>query len=175
LDLAFSKLSLFLLVVVAITIANEERTMVNAIKYNQILKTRGYSLEQSSGLIEVMSDMVDQHFLSKDDLVVETTKLSSETTQLGVELRAEMKEMGAEIRAEMKEMAAELRSEMHQMGTEIRAEMKEMGAELTGEIKRLDGKIDAQTNKIIIRLGAFMLALSGTIVAVIVGAISYFK
>ena len=85
--------------------------MVNAIKYNEILKRKGYTLEQSSGLIEVMSDMVEQNFLSKTDLEIETTKIRSEMRVMGAEIRAEMKEMGVEIRSEMKRLDDKIESQ----------------------------------------------------------------
>jgi hypothetical protein len=121
--------------------------MFNALKYNEVLEKSGWSKQQATGLLEVVSDMADQNFATKMDIQLSETKLSAEIRQ--VETRLEAK--------------------INDLETRLVAKINELENRMMSEIKRLDAKIDVVENRIVMRLGILMsvgFTILGTLITV---------
>lgn len=126
--------------------------MVNVLKYNEILRNSGWTKDQASGMIEVMSDMTEQNLVSKTDLQLESTNIRAEMRKQFDGLKHDMQVMDINFKNEINEVRTGLKNEIHEVRTELKNE------------------IQMQSDKIVIRLGAVIVGVS-TIISIFFGAI----
>ena len=78
--------------------------MRDTLMYVKKLEAVGIPRKQAEAQVQIMTEVVDMDFATKQDLKDETTSLREEIKTLGIELRAEMKELGTELRGEIKDV-----------------------------------------------------------------------
>lgn len=109
--------------------------MIDTLMYVKKLEASGFPRNQAELQVQIMTDIVDQSYSTKQDL-----------KDLGVDLRQEMKDLGTELRQEMRDLGAELRLEMRDLSVDLRKEMREIGFEMR-----------ALENRLTLKLGSMML------------------
>jgi hypothetical protein len=119
--------------------------MFNSLKYAKMLMNAGVSREAAETQIEIMSDIMQDNFSTKQDV-----------KDLGVALRSEMQEMNMSLRAEMQEITASLRAEMQEVSSSLRGEMKDIRM----EIQKLEYRMT-------IKMGSMMTVLMTLFTALI--------
>jgi hypothetical protein len=119
--------------------------MFNSLKYAKMLMNAGVSREAAETQIEIMSDMMQDNFSTKQDV-----------KDLGVALRSEMQEMNMSLRAEMQEITASLRAEMQELSSSLRGEMKDVRM----EVQKLEYRMT-------IKMGSMMTVLMTLFTALI--------
>jgi hypothetical protein len=119
--------------------------MFNSLKYAKMLMNAGVPREAAETQIEIMSDMMQDNFSTKQDV-----------KDLGVALRSEMQEMNMSLRAEMQETASALRAEMRELGASLRGEMKDVRM----EVQKLEYRMT-------IKMGSMMTVLLSLTIAIL--------
>lgn len=89
--------------------------MFNSLKYAKMLMNAGVPREAAETQIEIMSDMMQDNFSTKQDVKDLGFALRSEMQEITASLRAEMQELGSSLRAEMKDVRMEVQKLEYRM------------------------------------------------------------
>lgn len=130
--------------------------MFNSLKYAKMLMNAGVPREAAETQIEIMGDMMQDNFATKQDV-----------KDLGVALRSEMQEMSMSLRTEMQETSSSLRAEMRETTSSLRAEMQELGATLRAEMKDVHMEVQKLEYRMTIKMGSMMTVLLSLTIAIL--------
>ncbi len=94
--------------------------MIDTLMYVKKLEAAGIPREQAELQVQIMADIVDRNYSTKQDL-----------KDLGVGLKYDMKELRAELKQDMSELRTELQHDMKELRTELKHDMARLGDTLT--------------------------------------------
>jgi hypothetical protein len=119
--------------------------MLDTLMYVKKLEAVGVPREQAEAQVEIMSQIVDSNFATKQDL-----------KDLAIANKHDLKDLSAELRAEMGGLSTELRTEMNALSTELRTEMSELRLEIKSSTNTYGKMLVAAVGIIIAAMGMML-------------------
>lgn len=125
--------------------------MYDSLMYVKKLEAVGIPRNQAEAQVEIMSQIIDSNFATKQEVRGLSLAMSSDMSALKTELRNDMSSLRSELSSEMSALKAELKHDIAASSAQLRLEIK--------EATLLYGKMLAATSGIIIAAMALLIKL----------------